>query len=311
MNNDNIVEYFIKSNNKEIAFIDFIKLINKLFFVILNKIEENNDEILYKIIQSSQNIYDHCIKEINLLKEEKYIKEIIDIYVEIIKNIIQFLFNELFPYILVILNEKENEIQNLENQFIKMLFIENKINNNMNTVINEMINKALIFSLFDISKYQTNEEILKYINKYKDFQSINENKYICNFTNFKKKCTSLLISKLNNILNEYKIEYENKKDNNVLSKIILLLNQIKNMEIFPDLMNIEINKNGDNNNVDNKEEMNKYKNKKMHLLYLYKSLVNYILIDNKEIQLIIKEILLMVFNGIDLPPLQKISIEEK
>ena len=47
------------------------------------------------------------------------------------------------------------------------------------------------------------------------------------------------------------------------------------------------------------------------MIYLYKSLVDYILIDNKEIQLIIKEILLIAFNGIDLPPLQKILIEDK
>ena len=55
--------------------------------------------------------------------------------------------------------------------------------------------------------------------------------------------------------------------------------------------------------------INKLKNKKVHLLYLYNSIIDLISIDNKDIQMIIKEILKIAFNGIELPQLQKIEFD--
>ena len=309
MNNNTINKYFINSKNKEMEFIDFIKLISKLFFEIINNIDENSEEILSKIIQLFENIYELCIKELKLIKEEKNIKEIVEFYKEIIKSIIQFLFIELLPFIYVILNEKENEIKNIENNLLKMLFMKydkgNEGQNKTYEIINEIINTAYIDCLFIICKYQTNDEIYNYTNKSKLIKIMNKNKHLNNFINFKKKCTSLLISKLNDILNEYKKKYENKKGENIVSKIILLLNQIKNLEVYPDLIIIKDNIENDN------EEIDKFKNKKIHILYLYNVIIDFISIDNKDIQIIIKEILLIAFNGIELPPLQKISFNEK
>lgn len=111
--NNNTIKYFINSKNKEMEFIDLIKLISNLFFEIINNVDENSQEILSKIIQFSENIYELCIKELKLINEEKNIKEIVEFYREIIKNIIQSLFNEFLPFIYVILIGKENEIKNI------------------------------------------------------------------------------------------------------------------------------------------------------------------------------------------------------
>ena len=264
-----------------------------------------------KIIQFCEIIFEQCIKEIKLIKDIKYLKEITDIYNEIIKIIIHFLFIEIIPFIFIILNEKENEKHNLENKFLKMLNINFNNNkekdniNNISNIINEKINQTFIDSLFIICKYQSNEEILNYINKFKLKDNIKE-KYISNFITFKKKCTTLLISKLTIILNEYKEQYEKGKEDALTQKIVSLLNEIKNLEVFPDLVNFNNNK---KTTINNNNE--KYNNKKLHIFYLYNIIVDLILINNKDIQLLIKDLLLMAFKGIELPPLQKIVLEEK
>ena len=314
MKNDNIVEFFIKNNkNKiEVIFIDFMKSISKYFIALINKVEKSNTEIINKLIEFPLGLYGKCLEEIKFIKDKTYIKELNDIYSKMINVINEFLFIDLLPFIYAILNEKEKEkeLQNIENKLLKMLYfgcevikIDTKDNNNIDKTINETINQLFIKLLFKISKYQSKEEILNYINKSKLMKNIDENIYMSKFIKFKKKCSSLMISKLNNLLKQLKKEYEIKKEenNDLVAKIVSLLNEIKNLEVFPDLMNIE----------DKNKETDKYKNKKIHLLYLYQSLIEYILVDNKEIELLIKEILIQVYNGIQLPPLQNIIFEEE
>ena len=314
MRNDNIVEFFIKNNkNKiEVIFIDFMKSISKYFIALINKVEKSNTEIINKLIEFPLGLYGKCLEEIKFIKDKTYIKELNDIYSKIINAVNEFLFIDLLPFIYAILSEKkkEKELQNIENKLLKMLYfgcelikIDNKDNNNIDKTINETINQLFIKLLFKISKYQSKEEILNYINKSKLMKNIDENIYMSKFIKFKKKCSSLMISKLNNLLKQLKKEYEIKKEenNDLVAKIVSLLNEIKNLEVFPDLMNIE----------DKNKETDKYKNKKIHLLYLYQSLIEYILVDNKEIELLIKEILIQVYNGIQLPPLQNIIFEEE
>ena len=314
MKNDNIVEFFIKNNkNKiEVIFIDFMKSISKYFIALINKVEKSNTEIINKLIEFPLGLYGKCLEEIKFIKDKTYIKELNDIYSKMINVINEFLFIDLLPFIYAILNEKEKEkeLQNIENKLLKMLYfgcevikIDTKDNNNIDKTINETINQLFIKLLFKISKYQSKEEILNYINKSKLMKNIDENIYMSKFIKFKKKCSSLMISKINNLLKQLKKEYEIKKEenNDLVAKIVSLLNEIKNLEVFPDLMNIE----------DKNKETDKYKNKKIHLLYLYQSLIEYILVDNKEIELLIKEILIQVYNGIQLPPLQNIIFEEE
>lgn len=312
MNIDNIREFFIKNNKNKIniIYIDFINLISKFFYEIINVIEKNKDdeEIIMKIMQFYQGKYDQYIKEIKLIKDNDDIKELIEIYTKISENILQFLFVQLLPFINVIFIEKENELKKYNNNFLKMLYFgcvkSDKEENNVNILINEEINQIFINILFNICKYQSKEEILNYINKSKLVQNINQNKYINTFINFKKKCSSLLISKLNSLLIEYKKEYDSLKKEDIAPKITIILNEIKNLEVYPDIMYIE-------EDITNNKEINIYKNKKIHIYYLNKTIIELILIDNKDIQLLVKDILLQVFNEIQLPPLQNISFEEE
>ena len=310
MNNQTIIENYINNNgkNREDIFIDFTNLICKLFFGVIVGIEKNNEEILKEIINYSKMIYDKCINEIKLINDEKYLNKIIEIYGKIIENLIYFLFIDVLPFIYVVLNEKKNEIENLEKELLKMLCFghckDNKEKKILYKNINEMLNKIFIDCLFIICKYQTNEEILNYIKKINLINNINEKIYIKNFINFKKKCTNLLIKKLNNSLKEYKMESENEsiKIEDLTLKIKSIFINIKNLEVFPDLAN---------NIESNNENINLMKNRKVHILYLYNNIVDFILIDNKDIKLLIKDILLLAFNGIQLPSLENISFEEK
>jgi len=316
MSNDNLIEFFIKKNRDktEVIFINFIYSIIKYFIALINKVEESNTEIINKLIEFPLGIYEKCLKEIKLIKDKTYIKELNDIYSKIINEIIEFLFIDLLPFIYAIKNEKEKEIelQKIENKLLKLIYfgcdvikIDDKDNNNNNIdkSINETINHLFIKLLFKISKYQNEEEIFNYINKSKLMKNIDKNIYMSKLINFKKKCSSLMISKINNILKELKKEYEMKKEenNDLVPKIVSLLNEIKNLEVFPDLMNIE----------DKNEERDKYMNKKIHILYLYPSIIEYILVDNNEIKLLIKDLLIQVYKGIQLPPLPNILIEEE
>ena len=320
LNNDNIIKYFTNNNKtKDIIYNDFITLINKFFISLINKIESNNDEILLKIIQFTHTIYEQCVKEIKLIKDTKNVKEINAIYLQIIDNIIVFMFIELLPFIYTVLNEKENELQNIENNLLKMLYfgcdkiINSENMNDASKIIKEEINNTFINHLFNICKYQSNDDILSSVTQSKLIEKINKDQSIFKFINFKKNCTSLLITNLNDKLSQYKKDYENKNKEDISLKIISLLNKIKDLEVFPDIINIKDNKekNDDNNIENNNGQLDKNKNKKIHIFYLYNTIVDFIIIDNKEVHLLIKEILLLVLNGIELPPLQKISFEEK
>ena len=96
-------------------------------------------------------------------------------------------------------------------------------------------------------------------------------------------------------------ENESIKIEDLTLKIKSIFINIKNLEVFPDLAN---------NIESNNENINLMKNRKVHILYLYNNIVDFILIDNKDIKLLIKDILLLAFNGIQLPSLENISFEE-
>ena len=91
-----------------------------------------------------------------------------------------------------------------------------------------------------------------------------------------------LITKLNEILKEYKNDYKNKKE-----EMIFFLKEIKNLEIFIELFESK-------NNDDLK--IKKDKNKKIHLFYLYNNIIELLSVENKDIYILIKDIMLQLFD---------------
>ena len=309
MKNDNIKQFIIdnnKSNKKsEIMFNDFMKLISKFFLLFINKIESINDEINLKILDFYQIIFEQIMLELKSINEISFIKEIIEIYNNVLLILICSLFLELLPIFYAYFYEKENNQKNIENRLIKIIYLGNyQINNNskdnINIIINDSVNKTFTTILFSICKHQSKQEILDIINKSK-LKNIKENELINKYINLKIKFTSLLITKLNENLKDYKIGYESKKD-----EIIFLLNEIKSLEVFPELI-------GDSDSNDIETENENKRNKKIHILYLYQSIIELLPIENKEIQNLIKDILLQTLDIIKfkIPSLPKIFSGEK
>ena len=174
--------------------------------------------------------------------------------------------------------------------------INEETKDNINKLLNEPINKLFIINLFSICKFQSKEEILEIINKSK-LINIKEKEFTYKYIHFKKRLTSLLIKKLNENLIIYRNEYENKKE-----EIIFYLDKIKNLDVFPELIEKE------NLNNDDKIKIDTIENKKIHIFYLYQNIIELICIGDKDIQIIIKDIMLQAFDIIKnkIPPLPEI-----
>ena len=206
--------------------------------------------------------------------------------------------------------EKENELENIINKLTKLLIQvgSNKIINNKKENIDKKINESFyqifITNLFDICQYQSKQEILDIINKSK-LKNIKEEDFIKKFIQFKIQLTTLLIIKLNENLIEYKNDYENKKN-----EIIFLLKKINNLEVFPELVEKESINDNNNDNEKNKE-INSIR--KIHIFYLYQNIIELLSIENKDMQILIKDIMTKVFDiiKIKIPPLPKFFLNDK
>ena len=166
------------------------------------------------------------------------------------------------------------------------------------------MNQICINELFNICKYKSDEEILENIKKEKII--INKDKYIHNHIKIGKICTVLLIQKINEILKKFR-EDEIKSGDMPLNRgrikeIVNLLENIKNLEIFPNINTLE---------KDEKEEEKKditvfdviKKTKKLHLFYIQPILNDLIDTKEKEIKNLVKEIFIEITNIIGLPKL--------
>ena len=87
-------------------------------------------------------------------------------------------------------------------------------------------------------------------------------------------------------------------------EIKLILNEIKNLEVFPEF--IEKN-NDDDLNIEF------LSNKKIHLFYLYQNILELLPLEDKDIQLLIKEIMIQVYDIFHnkIPKLPPIFKDEK
>ena len=103
-------------------------------------------------------------------------------------------------------------------------------------------------------------------------------------------------------MKEYKDNHENKKE-----EIIFILNKINSLEVFPELVKMEdINSNNENNKEKNIK-------RKIHNFYLYQNIIELLSVENKDIHLLIKEILIKAFDiiKIKIPPLPKFFPDDK
>ena len=309
MNNDNITNYFKNSKNKFcLMFNEIIKSISQFFLIYINKIDFNSIDILLNIIDFYQKLIEQIIKELSVINESLFIKEIIEIYNKLMQIVINYLFIELLPLIFAYLYKKENELENILTKLTKILIQigSNKINNNIKDNIDKKINessyKIFITNLFSICEYQSKQEILDIINKSK-LKNIKEEEFIKKFIQFKIKLTTLLITKLNENLKEYKDDFENKKE-----EIIFLLNKINSLEVFPEL--VEMKDNNFNDNEDNKEKNIK---RKIHIFYLYQNIIELLSVENKDMHILIKDIMIKAFDiiKIKIPSLPKYFSDDK
>ena len=305
MKNDSIKKFYKNNNNNknrcDIMFNELMKQISQFFLVLVNRIETNNEDVILKINEFYENIFYKIINEIKLINDISFLKEINELYSKVLENIIITLFMELSPITYAYLYEKENNLKNIENKLLKMINIgcyqiNEETKDNINKLLNEPINKLFIINLFSICKFQSKEEILEIINKSK-LINIKEKEFTYKYIHFKKRLTSLLIKKLNENLIIYRNEYENKKE-----EIIFCLDKIKNLDVFPELIEKE------NLNNDDKIKIDTIENKKIHIFYLYQNIIELICIGDKDIQIIIKDIMLQAFDIIKnkIPPLPEI-----
>ena len=277
----------------EIMFNDLIIQISKFFFLLINKIENNYIDIILKIVEFYEYISNQIINEMKKVEDISNNNEIKNIFTKFFQSLINSLFIELSPLIYACLNEREDILKNIDNKLIKIIYtgcfkINKNTKNDIDKIINEPINNISITILISICKYKSNQEILDIIKK-SNLKQINEKEFFLKYMNHKKKCFSLLISKLNQNLNIFKKEYEIKKE-----EILFLLKEIKNLEVFPELIE-------------------KNENRKIHFFYLYKNIIELLPIENNEIQILIKEIILKVLDMIksNFPDLPEFHLDEE
>ena len=226
-----------------------------------------------------------------------------------------FIFNKILFYIQIIqVNERDDISIKAEKKIINIIKLisdisyDNNINHGDLSFIS--LNQYFINELFKICKYKTNEEILN------ELISINikldKEKFIENHIKISKILTNLLIQKIIEILKQYR-EDEKKIGDMPLNRgriyeIISILNNIKDLEIYPDFACLEKNeiKNGKS------EEITKFntisKSKKIHLFYIQPVLNDFIFSKENSIKSLVKEIFNEITKIINLPKL--ISFEE-
>ena len=167
------------------------------------------------------------------------------------------------------------------------------------------LNQFFINELFKLCKYKTKEEIINLISNYNI--KIDEEKYVQNYIYISKILTNLLIKKTIDILKKYR-EDENKSGDMPLNRgrifeITSLLNNVKELEIYPNFNNIE--KNGFQNKIEEEHIINEKitKSKKIHLFYIQPILNDFIYCKENLIKSFVKDIFNEIANIINLPKL--------
>ena len=270
---------------------EIINNINEIFLLVLNLFET--------IFNQSNEGY----KNINKL----YLPIINEVYQQMEIELVNFIINKFLFYFLFILGDEEQEqFKKVEENIIKIIKLSCDISydNSYNSSI-ESLNQICINELFNICKYKSDEEILENIKNEKI--KINKDKYIHNHIKIGKICTVLLIQKIIEILKKFR-EDEIKSGDMPLSRgrikeIVNLLENVKNLEIFPNINMLE----KDEKEEEKKEDITVFdvirKTKKIHLFYIQPVLNDFIDTKEKDIKNLVKDIFIEITNIIGMPKL--------
>ena len=270
---------------------EIINNINEIFLLVLNLFET--------IFNQSNEGY----KNINKL----YLPIINEVYQQMEIELVNFIINKFLFYFLFILgNEEQEQFKKVEENIIKIIKLSCDISyDNSNNSSIESLNQICINELFNICKYKSDEEILENIKNEKI--KINKDKYIHNHIKIGKICTVLLIQKIIEILKKFR-EDEIKSGDMPLSRgrikeIVNLLENIKNLEIFPNINMLE----KDEKEEEKKEDITVFdvirKTKKIHLFYIQPILNDFIDTKEKDIKNLVKDIFIEITNIIGMPKL--------
>ena len=330
-NNNELIECLIntaldKNNLKDsIAFKtyldNFLKIIEEICNSFLkyketieddNEIKEQKDKIINninEIILSALDLFEIMFnqscegyKSINNV----HLPIVNEVYQQMEIELINFIVNKfLFYFLFISDNEEQEQFKKMEEKIIKIIKLSCDISyNNLNNSSNESLNQICIKELFNICKYKSNEELLENIKNEKI--KINKDKYIYNRIKIGKICTSLLIQKTIEILKQFR-EDEIKSGDMPLSRgryqeIIILLENVKNLEVYPDINKIEKNE-----KEEEKKEVTMFdlasKTKKVHLFYIQPILNDFINTKDQDIKNLVKDIFQDITTIIGIPNL--------
>ena len=183
-------------------------------------------------------------------------------------------------------------------------------NDTIKDISQDILNQVCVTELFELCRYRSNEEILSNIKN--DKIKINKDKFINNTIKIGKICTKFLIQKMIKLLKNYRDDEISLGDLPMsrarTKEIIILLQNIKKLEVFPNINLIENNEEEENEkNKENKDEITVFdivsKTKKIHLFYLQPILNYFINTKEKDIRNLIRELFQEITNIIGIPKL--------
>ena len=336
-NKKDVIECLAKSQSEgndveeKIPFHIYLDYLIKIIDEICNHILKFKEELKEEEIKEDKNelindIYEFFISILDLFESifnqhvlgfksisQEYYPLINEVYNLMEIDSIQFIINKLLFYILFIFGDKDENIYKIIEErifkLIKLICDTPNTTNNENNLSLPSLNNVCINELLKICQYKSNEEIMNEIN---DKKIINMDKYINNKIKVGKIFAHLAIQKIIDILKKFR-EDETKSGDMPLSRvrikeIVDLLENIKNLEIYPEINIIEKKENYKNE----KKEITVFdvlsKTKKIHLFYLQPILNDFFDTKEKEIKNSVKDIFLKITDIIGMPKLGELNI---
>ena len=256
-----------------------IKIIEKIIFYL------KNDNIWEKIIQLFTEIFKQSELGYNMI-DKLFQQELIKSCEEMEVQIINFIVNVLLPNAIYIENS-------LQSKLLSLLDIGSNIDYNEHSNSLLSISKMCLNNLFNLCKYKSNEDIKKEFDKIQP-EGINQDEIKERLEHFieirikiSKMCTPILLKRSIEIIKKY-IDDEIKSgamplSRNRIEEIKYILEELKNLDIFPDSEIYE-------SKVINKFSEAISKSKKGHLFVLHNILSEFITTKENDIKILIKQI---------------------